>query len=351
MSNTKLLKVMDYLINEQEDKARELLHQIFIEKARAIHEEMSQDMDEETLGGDAGRKLGHQIEDDIEEIESEEFHGDGTMGHAMEDTDLDSAIDDLSADDAGMEDSMDDSMEDMDDDEVTMDDEEEIDDEDLDDEDLGAEDDMDDMDDEDMGAEAGEEGEDGERIEDLEQAIEDLKAEFEALRGEVEGHEDAETGETGEAGEMGEEGQEDEVEEGWMTDDDEDLDEDFSDLEEAIDLDEVPVNMKKPGEVGSGKYSRTETNVASPIAKTRPDMGVKPVQIKSKGHTGYNLEAAPGSKEIAGTANRRKKSTDGTTKVSKEGDTRAMLNKDRSDGYGAQNVNSPIGSKGTTPKK
>ena len=79
--DNKLLKVLDYLINEQEDKARDLLHQVFIEKARAIHEElMSEDdvMDEE-MGGDEGEDLAHDIEHHKDEIESEEHYGDGTM--------------------------------------------------------------------------------------------------------------------------------------------------------------------------------------------------------------------------------------------------------------------------------
>ena len=39
-SNSKLSKVLEYLIKNDEEKAKELLHQVFIEKARAIHEEM-----------------------------------------------------------------------------------------------------------------------------------------------------------------------------------------------------------------------------------------------------------------------------------------------------------------------
>ena len=408
MSNSKLLKVMDYLINEQDDKARALLHQIFIEKARAIHEEFmhEDDMEDETLGGDEGESMGREIEHHKKEIGSEQHYGDGSLGE-MEDTDLDSAVDDLSDDDME-DDSIDDSM-DVEDDDVSMDDDDEdLGDDDMDDEDLG-DDDMDDDDDMDMGDH--DEGEEGERIHDLEQAIEELKAEFEALKGEVEGGADMGGEDAGMDDAEGEE--EGEVEESWVTGDDDDLEEDdFSDfnesnalhdvdpeedgyevgvngpgydgdsenpfdkkknpiqwklwqkgfkrgckeaedmeLEESIDLEEVPVNMKKPGEVGAGKYSRTEANVRSPIATTRPDMGVRPVQIKSKGHTGYGLEGAPKSDELKGTANRRKKSTDGTSKVSKEGDTRAMLNKDRTDGYGATNVKSPIGSQGTTPKK
>ena len=56
----KLEKVLEYLISNPQDKAKELLHQVFIEKARKIHEELiSQDDLEEMdrMGGDEGEEL------------------------------------------------------------------------------------------------------------------------------------------------------------------------------------------------------------------------------------------------------------------------------------------------------
>jgi hypothetical protein len=131
-----------------------------------------------------------------------------------------------------------------------------------------------------------------------------------------------------------------EVDESWM-----------DDLDESLELDTVEVNMKKPGEVGSGKFSRAETNTKSAVASgARPEMGGRAVQIKSRGHTGYSPEAGPKSQELPQT-NRRRKAMDDVRPVSKEGDPRAMLNRDRTDGFGAVNVRSPLGSQGTTPKK
>ena len=305
MSNNKLLKVMDYLINEQEDKARELLHQLFIEKARAIHEELmsEDDMEEETLGGDKGLGLGDEIRSDIEEVENEEHYGDGTM----EDVDLDDAVDDLS-DELG-------------------DDEDEVDVADHDDE-------------EDMDADAEEMDHDEEsqeeRISDLEQEIEELKALYADLNDGGTHHE--------------EEGEEEEgVDENWM-DETDDLEE-WDDLEESLDLETVAVNAKKAAEVGSGKFARPEANTKSAVASNAPNMnGAKPVVTKSKNHSGYGMESAPTSGDMKLGDNRRKKSTQDTSHVSKEGSTKALINKDRSEGFGAPNQKSPIGS-GTTPKK
>ena len=47
MSKQKLEQVLEYLINEEEEKARDLLHTVFVEKARAIHESLIEDEDED----------------------------------------------------------------------------------------------------------------------------------------------------------------------------------------------------------------------------------------------------------------------------------------------------------------
>lgn len=321
MANTKLMKVMEYLINEQEDKARDLLHQIFIEKARAIHEEMMQhddDLDEVTLGGNEGDDFADDIRADEAEIEGEEHYS------TMEGDDMD-------ADDADMDDAVEDlgdELEDMDVDDADMGDEEvEVD---MDDEDMT-------MDDEDapgdvMGGADHEEGSEEDRIEDLEAAIEALKAEFDALKHEGDEHEEgADTEEVTVDDEA-----EEKVSETWETMDEDD----FDDLDENIDLETV--TAAKGGEVGSGKFARAEGNTRSPVAHTRTDMGVKPV-VTGKGAkvSGYERQAAPTSASM-GANNRLKKSTQGMSPVSKEGSTKALLNKDRSEGFGSPNTTSPI---------
>jgi hypothetical protein len=315
---------MDYLINEQEDKARELLHQLFIEKARAIHEELmsEDDMEEEDpLQKDPGLGLRDEIEHHIDEVEMEQHYG------TMEDVDLNDAVDDLSSDI-------------IDDDEVTTDDDMDADEEDMDgemdsedddeDEDMDAdEEDMEDMDDEDEMDMDDHKDSDDQRISDLEQEIEDLKALYADIKSGGDHHEE-------------EAHKEDDMEESWDSDD---LEE-FSDLEESLELDNVSVNAKKAAEVGSGKFARPESNTKSAVASNAPNMnGAKPVVTKGKVHSGYDRESAPTSGDMKHDSRVIKR-----TPVSKEGSTKALINKDRSEGFGAPNQKSPLGS-GTTPKK
>ena len=316
MANTKLLKVMDYLINEQEDKARELLHQIFIEKARAIHEEMiNDDMDEdmdEAMGGDHDPT--HEIQANLEEIDAEHAYGSGSSMSEEEDMDVEDAEEDLS-----------DELED--DDMTDMADMEDPDDMDMGDEEVEGEEDADmtqvDMD---------HEGED-DQIHDLEQAIAELKAEFAALKDEVEGGHDHDDNADHEAGEE----HEDEMAEAWAMDDTSD----FDDLAENVDLEAV--HAAKGGEVGSGRYAPAETNKHSPVPSSQRDMmGARPVKTgQGTKASGYDRQSAPDSKSM-GLSNRRRDAEDGKRPVSKEGDASALLNKGTSAGYGAVNTKSPI---------
>lgn len=324
MANTKLLKVMDYLINEQEDKARELLHQIFIEKARAIHEEMvshdnDQDMDEDMKGGHHGDKLAQSIESDLNEIDVEEHYGTSTMEAEDDNMDMEDAEEDLS-DELGDSDDMED-----------MEDVEDADDmEDMGDEGMEGEEELEvDMDDEaDMDSE-----DESEKIQDLEQAIAELKAEFEALKHETEGGEH-------------EEEHEDKMAEAWEGDSDwsketNDLEEEYDDLAENVDLDTV--QAAKGGEVGSGRFAPADTNKHSPVPSSQRDtMGARPVKTgQGTKASGYDRQSAPDSKSM-NLSNRRKDAEDGKHPVSKEGDASALLNKGTSAGYGAVNTRSPI---------
>ena len=126
-------QLIEFIINEQEDKARELFHQIVVAKSRDIYENL---MDESDF--------------------DEAVHG--------EENEVDSLSDEISADEQGMgDDEQDDGMDDMDSEEGDMDD-------------MGGEEgEMGDM-------EGGEEeGGMEERVMDLETALDDLKAEFEKL--------------------------------------------------------------------------------------------------------------------------------------------------------------------------
>ena len=144
-------KLIEYIISEQEDKARELFHQIVVEKSRSIYENLISEVDQD----DTMDRGVDEVEDLVDEISDDEM-----LPEADDDQE------DEESDDAEME----------------MDDESEEDkseeDEDMDmsgDEMLGiaAGDDMD------MGDEG--EGELEDRVMDLETALDDLKAEFDRL--------------------------------------------------------------------------------------------------------------------------------------------------------------------------
>jgi hypothetical protein len=237
---------------------------------------------------------------------------------------------------------------------------------DMGDDDMGDMDDMgDDMGDDDMGDDMG----DGEMssvedsIGDLEDALAALKAEFEKLEGgddsddmddmgddDMEAdHMEADDMDDMEADDMEADDMDDMEADDMEADDDmadaeEDeekmdeswLEEDFDDLAEAIELERVSVTMG--GEVGSGKGQGAPADKSrSPLPASQTSrLGAKPVTTDSKHHSGYNKETAPTSKDL-GLNNRRKKADAGMSKVSKEGNGSALINKTSSE-FGADTV-------------
>lgn len=71
----KLEQVLDLLINEEQQKAEELLHEIMVEKARAAYQSLVE-QDEEHLGGDLKADFADDIEADHDDIDAEEFGDD-----------------------------------------------------------------------------------------------------------------------------------------------------------------------------------------------------------------------------------------------------------------------------------
>ena len=67
MEHKKYEQLIDLIINEQEDKARELFHEIVVEKSREIYESI---MDEEMM--DEGSQMHGQVGDLLDEINVEE---------------------------------------------------------------------------------------------------------------------------------------------------------------------------------------------------------------------------------------------------------------------------------------
>lgn len=140
-------KLIEYIVNEQEEKARELFHDIVVEKSRDIYESlMSQDTVQE-VGGD-------QVEDLVDEITSDE---EGISEDDLESTDMDMDTDADAEADAEM--------------------------------------DMD-MDAEELSSEEGEEDLEA-KVMDLEDALDELKAEFDALMNDMGSEESADEVEVG----------------------------------------------------------------------------------------------------------------------------------------------------------
>jgi hypothetical protein len=187
--STKYEQLIEYIINDDEAKARELFHQIVVEKSRDIYESLIDEQDLEEVGGNPV----------------------GNM------------VDEISADEEGMQEDEDDDM--GGDDDISLDGDDDMGDDDMGDDDMG---------DEHMGGEQDLES----KVMDLEDALDELKAEFDALMaGEnAEEHDHPGMHDMGgaDAGmDMGAPGEGDEMEGMYMEAEDEDEDEDEEDLEES----------------------------------------------------------------------------------------------------------------------
>lgn len=140
-------QLIEYIINEQEDKARELFHNIVVEKSRDIYESlMDEDQMDETI--DQYDQQGSLAD----EIQQDETDGLGEDDEEMGEIELDGGDDDMGADDMGGDDGLGD---------------------------IGGDDDM-----------GGEEGDVEGKFQDIKAAIDDLQAEFDKLMGGDEGGEE-----------------------------------------------------------------------------------------------------------------------------------------------------------------
>lgn len=150
-------KLIEYIINDETDKARALFHDIVVEKSREIYESLIDEEDFDHVGG-------NQVDSLVDEIESDE--------HGMNEEGDEFADDDMGMDDDGMDGEFDD--------DGAMD--------------MGDDDGMGMGGDEFTGDEEGGEGGIENRVMDLEDALDQLKAEFDRLvTDEVEsGHSDLE---------------------------------------------------------------------------------------------------------------------------------------------------------------
>jgi len=268
----KFEQLLDYLVNEEMDKANELFHEIVVEKSRDIYENLiaeEAEEDEEEMDESSEEDDEEAVEEELDEETTLEIGGDPT----------DAMAGDIGAPGADMGD---DGM-------------------------GGDEFGGDDM----AGDLGGEGGSTEDRIDDLEDALEELKAEFEALmadeQGEPEhndGMDDPDFGGDDEEGDDepafgGDEGEDDEE---GDDEEDEGMFESRQNVREyrsTVGNDWEKNSMKTPGPVGSGKGDKagqTEvSNLKSPVSsgKGKPTTGA----------TAHNILAnTKGVGEMSGTS-------------------------------------------------
>lgn len=334
----KLEKVLELLINEQQEEASRLLHDWFVEKARNIHQELVAE-DDHVMEDDLDDDGEFNVKDAKDEIQAEEFFGEEDLAEDEDDVEDEDGDLDLEAGDDDAE---------GDEGDFGGDDSAEL--------DAEAGDDVGDEAGElDFGGEEGEagEGELADKVEDLEAELEALKAEFEALTGDDSGEEVEDLGDVDGEGEDFDFGGDDELdgEEGDLDLGDEEEEEDFADLGESAlsDLQKV-TQTNTENEIGAAGSLSVNKTSPIPQKKVEARTGAKPVEVKGKEHSGFARETAPSTKSGTGSkkpTNVRANAETGNSSVSKEGDSAALLNK----AAGKPNNTSPIGSKGTMGNK
>jgi hypothetical protein len=99
MDNKKFEKLMDLIINENEEQARELFHDIVVDASREIYESIMEEemMDESMHGDDMDEGMGGQVGDLLDEISAEE---EGMMEDEEDDLAMDDEMDMADADDS-----------------------------------------------------------------------------------------------------------------------------------------------------------------------------------------------------------------------------------------------------------
>lgn len=293
-----LEKALVALINEDKDQADALFHEFVLERSRQIHESLRQGEDmildenwEQSLAIDEMFSEADLLEADDEEGDDEEVaNSDDVEGEdESEGDDAEGEVEAEEEDTEGEDEAADEPIED--------------------------------------------------RVSDLEAQLAELTAEFDALMGDEEVVGDEVTVEPEFGG--------DEVEEGELDitqGDNGDLsithhaddvsaldDEQFESLGESIvdELEDVSVKhaegMTTDGKLPVDTKSRALSN------KHEDRLAGEPVEIKSSQHNGYEREAAPKNDTMKPRRNTVKKSTDGQSKVSKEGDKSAVLNTGKED--------------------
>lgn len=333
-----LEKAFVALLNEEHDKAEELFHKFIVERARQIHESNRAGEDfvlDENWEEEITTESYFTEEDlsDLEDGEGEDAAGE-EAGEENPFADADEAADDFGADEDGMEAAGDDLAADLGDDDAAGDD-------------FGA--DFDAV-----------EGEEEASIESLEDKIDELTAKFEAMMdaiGADEGEDfeaeadadadfdaDADADEfDAEAGEVDAESLEDDMdgaseeeseEESEDTFESEESDDEFDDITESIidELEKVQVSLVDGKEIAAGGSITQNRTSMIPQKSKEARQGGEPVKQKVTNHKHFNRETAPTVADMKPRRNTLKKADSTQSKVSKEGDASAEINKIDSNG-------------------
>lgn len=336
-----LEKAFVALLNEEHDKAEEMFHKFIVERARQIHESNRAGEDfvlDENWEEEITTESYFTEEDlaDLEDGEGDAGEGDENPFAAADDAegaefgadDAEVPADDFGADAEGADDAA---------------------------ADLGAE-----MGADDFGAE-----EDAGSIESLEDKIDELTAKFEAMMDaigaddvdadadadadvdafggdDVEGEVDADAAEVdADAVEDDMDGAQDDDAAASQDDDAEQFgeseegDDEFDDITESIidELEKVQVSLTSDGvEIAAGKSFQQNKTSSIPQKSKEARQGGEPVKQKVTNHKHFNRETAPTVADMKARKNTLKKADSTQSKVSKEGDASAEINKIDSNG-------------------
>ncbi len=327
-----LEKAFVALLNEEHDKAEELFHKFIVERARQIHESNRAGEDfvlDENWEEEITTESYFTEEDlaDLEDGEGDAGEGDENPFAAADDAegaefgadDAEAPADDFGADAEGADDAA---------------------------ADLGADLGADDLD-----ADAG-------SIESLEDKIDELTAKFEAMMDAIGADDvDADADADADAGDFGADDAEGEVDadaadvdadaveddmDGAQDDDaeqafgeSEEADDEFDDITESIidELEKVQVSLTSDGvEIAAGKSFQQNKTSSIPQKSKEARQGGEPVKQKVTNHKHFNRETAPTVADMKARKNTLKKADSTQSKVSKEGDASAEINKIDSNG-------------------
>lgn len=333
-----LEKAFVALLNEEHDKAEEMFHKFIVERARQIHESNRAGEDfvlDENWEEEITTESYFTEEDlaDLEDGEGDAGEGDENPFAAADDAegaefgadDAEASADDFGADAEGADDAA---------------------------ADLGA----------DMGADMDADADAG-SIESLEDKIDELTAKFEAMMDaigadDVDADADADAGADFGADAEGEvdadaadvdadaveddmDGAQDDDAAASQDDDAEQFgeseegDDEFDDITESIidELEKVQVSLTSDGvEIAAGKSFQQNKTSSIPQKSKEARQGGEPVKQKVTNHKHFNRETAPTVADMKARKNTLKKADSTQSKVSKEGDASAEINKIDSNG-------------------